>query len=195
MRVEPTVLEGHRVLLEPMTEGHADALVVAGCGFGLSRYFPISLETEGDMRAWVHESVAALAAGTSLAFVTVDRATGTVVGSTSYLAIERQHRRLEIGSTWVTPDHQRTFVNTEAKYLQLSHCFEVLGCNRVELKTDERNAASRAAIARIGATEEGTFRAHMVMPDGHLRNTVWFSILAAEWPATKARLLNRLRPE
>jgi RimJ/RimL family protein N-acetyltransferase len=92
----------------------------------------------------------------------------------------------------VSPAHQRTVVNTEAKYLQLAHCFEVVGCNRVELKTDERNERSRAAIARIGGREEGTFRAHMVMSDGHLRNTVWFSILAPEWPDVKARLRERL---
>jgi RimJ/RimL family protein N-acetyltransferase len=192
MQVEATVLEGRHVRLEPMTEGHADGLVAAGCGLGLSRYFSISLEAEDEMRTWVAESVEAAAQGSILPFVTVDRASGAVVGTTSFLAIERRHRRLEIGSTWIRPSHQRTVVNTEAKYLQLAHCFERLGCNRVELKTDERNEASRAAIARLGAREEGTFRAHVVMPDGHLRNTVWFSIVAPEWPGVKARLLERL---
>ncbi len=101
-----------------------------------------------------------------LPFTTIDRTTGRIVGSTSYLAIEPAHKRLEIGGTWITPSHQRSAVNTEAKLLQLTHCFEVLGCNRVEFKTDSRNEKSRTALARIGAVEEGAFRAHMVMPDG-----------------------------
>ena len=137
-------------------------------------------------------SLAGLAKGTVLPFTTIDRKTGRIVGSTSYLAIEPAHKRLEIGGTWITPSHQRSPVNTEAKLLQLSHCFEVLGCNRVEFKTDSRNAKSRAALARIGAVEEGTFRAHMVMPDGALRTSVYFSVIASEWPGVKARLLQKL---
>jgi RimJ/RimL family protein N-acetyltransferase len=140
------------------------------------------------MRAFVSSSIAGLARGTVLPFATIDRASGRIVGSTSYLAIEPAHRRLEIGATWITPTSQRSPVNTEAKLLQLTHCFEVLGCNRVEFKTDARNARSRRALARIGATEEGTFRAHMVMPDGALRDSVWFSVIAPEWPAVKQRL-------
>jgi N-acetyltransferase len=150
------------------------------------------METAEGMRAFVAYSLAGLAKGTALPFTTIERHSGRIVGSTSYLAIEPAHKRLEIGATWVTPSHQRTAVNTEAKLLQLGHCFEVLGCNRVEFKTDARNDRSRAALARIGAVEEGTFRAHMVMPDAALRSSVYFSVIASEWPAVKERLVRRL---
>jgi RimJ/RimL family protein N-acetyltransferase len=143
------------------------------------------------MRAFVTNSSAGLAAGSILPFATIDQMSGRIVGSTCYLAIEPAHKRLEIGGTWITPSHKRSPVNTEAKLLQLTHCFEVLGCNRVEFKTDARNAESRAALARIGAVEEGTFRAHMVMPDGQLRSSVYFSVIASEWPEVKARLVQR----
>jgi RimJ/RimL family protein N-acetyltransferase len=192
MQVEPVTLEGAHVRLEPMREEHADGLVAAGCGQSLFRFFPFSLETEDAMRGYVKGCIAALAAGTLMPFTTIERATGRIVGSTTYLAIERQHRRLEIGSTWITPSHQRSAVNSEAKLLQLTHCFEVLGCNRVEFKTDERNLKSRAAILRIGAKEEGAFRAHMLMSDGHLRTSVYFSVIASEWPALKQALAQKL---
>ena len=193
MRVEPITLEGAHVRLEPMREAHADGLVAAGCGKGLFRFFPFSLETEDAMRAYVSACSAASPAGGMLPFVTIARATQRIVGATSFLAIEPAHERLEIGATWITPDAQRSAVNTEAKLLQLTHCFERLGCNRVEFKTDERNERSRAALARLGAKEEGRFRAHMVMPDGALRTSVWFSVIASEWPEVKRSLAARLR--
>ena len=195
MQIGPVTLEGEHVRLESLRPEHADGLVAAGTSRGLFRFYPFSLDTPEAMRAWVANAVAGLAKGTVLPFATIDRKTGQIVGSTSYLAIEPAHRRLEIGSTWITPSHQRSAVNTEAKLLQLSHCFEVLGCNRVEFKTDSRNAKSRAALLRIGAVEEGAFRAHMVMPDGALRTSVYFSVIASEWPAVKARLAEKLRPE
>jgi RimJ/RimL family protein N-acetyltransferase len=195
MQIGPITLEGRYVRLESMSAVHADGLVAAGTGYGLFRFFPFSLETEEAMRAFVVHSLAGLEKGTILPFTTIDRETGRIVGSTSYLAIEPAHKRLEIGATWITPSHQRSAVNTEAKLLQLGHCFEVLACNRVEFKTDARNARSRAALLRIGAVEEGAFRAHMVMPDGALRTSVYFSVIASEWPAVKARLVEKLGPE
>jgi RimJ/RimL family protein N-acetyltransferase len=110
------------------------------------------------------------------------------VGSSGFHETDWHHRRTEIGATWVTPARQRTAINTEAKYLMLRHAFEDRGLLRVEFKTDSLNTKSRAALARIGATEEGTFRNHMVMPDGRSRHSVYFSIIAAEWPAVKERL-------
>ena len=121
-------------------------------------------------------------------FVTVARTIAQVVGSTSDLTIDCQHQRVEIGGTWVTPAWQRSAINTEAKYLQLRHAFETLGCIRVEFKTDALNTKSRQALARIGATEEGTFRNHMIMPDGRIRHSVYFSITHDEWPRVKAHL-------
>jgi RimJ/RimL family protein N-acetyltransferase len=118
----------------------------------------------------------------------VDRASGLSIGSSSYFAADAAHRRLEIGGTWVTPSRQRTAVNTEAKYLMLRHAFEALGCLRVEFKTDRLNETSRRALERIGAVEEGVFRNHMVMPDGRIRDSVYYSIIEREWPAVKAKL-------
>jgi RimJ/RimL family protein N-acetyltransferase len=193
MQVRPVTLEGARVRLEPMREAHADGLVAAGCGRGLFRFFPFSLESEDAMRAYVSACSAAGPESGMLPFVTIERASQRIVGATSFLAIEPAHKRLEIGATWITPELQRSAVNTEAKLLQLTHCFERLGCTRVEFKTDERNERSRAALARIGAKEEGRFRAHMVMPDGHLRTSVWFSVIASEWPGVKQQLAAKLR--
>jgi RimJ/RimL family protein N-acetyltransferase len=192
MQIGPVTLEGSHVRLESMRAEHADGLVAAGAGHGLFRFFPFPLESPEEIRAFVADSIAALAKGTRLPFTTIDRKTGRIVGSSSYLAIEPAHKRLEIGSTWITPSHQRSPVNTEAKLLQLTHCFEVLGCNRVEFKTDARNAKSRAALLRIGAIEEGAFRAHMVMPDGALRTSIYFSVIASEWPGVKKRLAEKL---
>ena len=111
-----------------------------------------------------------------------------MVGSTSYLNPDPANRRVEIGWTWLTPAAQRTGINTEAKYLLLEHAFEHLDCIRVEFKTDARNARSRVALERIGATEEGTLRHHMIMPDGHLRDSTYFSIVRTEWPEVRAHL-------
>ncbi len=122
----------------------------------------------------------------------MDRASGAVAGSTRFGNVAPEHRRVEIGWTFVGYPWQRTSVNTAAKLLLLTHAFERLGCVRVELKTDARNTVSRAAILRLGATEEGILRHHIVCADGHLRDTVYFSILAAEWPAVKAKLTARL---
>jgi RimJ/RimL family protein N-acetyltransferase len=121
-------------------------------------------------------------------FVTIARAIDQPVGSTSYLNIDLRHRRVEIGGTWITPAWQRSAINTEAKYLQLRHAFETLSCMRVEFKTDSLNTKSRQAIARLGATEEGIFRNHMVMPGGRIRHSVYFSIINDEWPQIKAHL-------
>jgi len=126
--------------------------------------------------------------GTALPFATIEKATGTIVGSTRYMNIDVAHKRVEIGSTWIAPPWQRTAINTEAKYLMMRHAFETLGCNRVELKTDTLNMKSRNAILRIGAKQEGILRSHMVTWSGRLRDTVYFSVIAPEWPEVKANL-------
>ena len=127
-------------------------------------------------------------AGTALPFATLDAATGEVIGSTRFGNIDLSNRRAEIGWTWLRRDRQRTACNTEAKYLMLRHAFDVLGCIRVELKTDALNQQSRAAILRIGAVEEGILRAHMITASGRLRDSVYYSILDREWPAVRERL-------
>ena len=125
-------------------------------------------------------------------WATMDARTGRAIGSTRYGDIAPEHGRVEIGWTWIAPSHQRTAVNTEAKLLQLAYAFDKLGATRVALKTDGRNLRSQAAIERLGAVREGTLRRHIRLPDGFIRDTVYFSILAEEWPAVRARLEERL---
>ena len=132
------------------------------------------------------------AQGLTVPFVTLEKNTGRIIGSTRFMNIDVANRRVEIGSTWIIPEFQRTAVNTEAKYLMLRHAFETWGCLRVELKTDGLNARSRKAILRIGAKEEGTLRKHVLCWNGRARDTVYYSIVDADWPAVKARLERRL---
>jgi RimJ/RimL family protein N-acetyltransferase len=127
-------------------------------------------------------------AGTEHPWVTVDRASGRPIGSSRYLNIALDHRRVEIGWTWVAPAWQRRGANREAKLLMLEHAFERLGCRRVEFKTDSNNEKSRAALLGIGATFEGIFRKHMVMPGGGVRHSAYYSVIDDEWPAVKAAL-------
>jgi RimJ/RimL family protein N-acetyltransferase len=188
MEIKPVTLEGKHVRLESMRLEHVAALWRVGAYEEIWRYMPYTIRSEDDMRSFIEAELRKQQAGLTLRFATIAKPSQQPVGSTSYLNIDRQHRRLEIGGTWITPSWQRSAVNTEAKYLQLSHAFETLGCIRVEFKTDSLNIKSRQALARIGAVEEGTFRNHMVMPDGRLRHSVYFSIIDSEWPAVKAHL-------
>ena len=192
MTLTPVTLAGSHVRLEPLSLDHLDALAAVGLDPDLWRLSPLQLDTRDDMRAYIEEALDEQARGVSLPFATVDLASSTVVGSTRFGNIAPAHKRLEIGWTWVAPPWQRTAVNTEAKLLMLRHAFETLGCQRVELKTDLRNVRSQNAMRRIGATEEGTLRKHMVTASGHIRDTVYFSILDDEWPAVEARLTTLL---
>lgn len=182
------ILEGRVVRLEPMTIDHVDALCRVGLDPSLWALTTARVETRDDMQRYVELALAEQAAGTALPFVTKVRASGEVIGSTRFANIVHEHARAEIGWTWITPRRQRTAVNTEAKYLMLRHAFERMECRRVELKTNALNARSRAAMLRIGATEEGTLRRHMINADGSPRDSVYFSVIAEEWPAVRARL-------
>ena len=155
---------------------------------GVRGKLPFRVGSEEEASQLIAFSSAAAAQGGMLSFAQVLRASGEIMGSTSYLAVEPAHRRLEIGATWLHPRHQRTGANTEAKLLLLRHAFEALGCERVEFKTDAENKASRAALARIGAHEEGTLRSHMSRLDGSRRDSVYFSVIAPEWPRVRAHL-------
>jgi RimJ/RimL family protein N-acetyltransferase len=192
MHVQPITLHGHHVRLEPLTPAHLDALVDIGLEEELWRWTVSQIRNRDHMRAYMEEAFAAQAQGTALPFVSIEQSSNRVAGSTRFANIDREHRRAEIGWTWVASPWQRTAINTEAKYLMLCHAFETWGCIRVELKTDALNARSRAAILRIGAAEEGTFRNHMITESGRFRDTVYFSILDREWPEVKRRLEERL---
>jgi N-acetyltransferase len=187
--VEPVVLEGSRVRLEPLRPAHLDDLRLVAFDEPIWRWTIMGPQDEAGLRRWFETALANAEAGIERPFATIDRASGRAVGSTRYLSIVPEHRRLEIGWTWIATALQRTGANREAKLLQLGHAFERLGANRVEFKTHARNEPSRTALAGIGAQFEGVFRNHMIMPDGSLRDSAYFSVTAAEWPAVKARLV------
>jgi N-acetyltransferase len=188
MLVEPTTLRGRIVRLDPMKHEHAGPLSHVGLEPSLWRWIPHPVATADDMRSYVATALDEQRRGVSVPFVIIDQISGQVIGSTRYANIEPMHRRLEIGWTWITPAHQRTAANTEAKLLLLTHAFETLGAHRVELKTDALNDRSREAILRIGAVEEGTFRKHMIASTGRVRDTVYYSVIDSEWPKIKANL-------
>ena len=189
MEFKPVVLEGRHVRLEPLDLArHWDGLRAIGLAPELWRFTAAKVKTEADLRSYLEKAVDEQARGVSLPFVHVHRASGRVAGSTRFGNITREHRRVEIGWTWLGLDYQRTVLNTETKYLMLRHAFEVEGCMRVELKTSSTNSKSQAAMRRLGLVEEGTFRKWMFNEDGTPRDTVWFSCTDDEWPAMKARL-------
>ena len=192
--VEPVVLEGDRVRLEPLGRDHLDGLVAVGLDPAIWRWTLARPIDRAGMTDWLEAALTNATTGTELPFATIEQPTGRLIGATRYLAIVPEHRRLEIGWTWIAPAWQRSGANREAKLLQLEHAFEHLGANRVEFKTDSRNEASRAALLGIGATFEGIFRDHMIMPEGDLRHSAWYSIVRSEWPDLKANLTAGLRP-
>ncbi len=187
--LSPVILNGRHVRLEPIAPVHEDALGRNGADLEIWRWMPVLRpDPRESVRVWCDIVKPMHARGEMVAFAIVDLARGEAVGGTSLFDYSEAHRRVEIGYTWLAKAAWRTAVNTEAKLLLLTHAFEVLGLNRVQLKTDARNLRSQAAIARLGAQREGVLRQHMVMPDGWVRDSVMFSIVAAEWPAAKARL-------
>ncbi|QHZ56439.1 GNAT family N-acetyltransferase [Brevibacillus sp. NSP2.1] len=186
--IEPVTLEGKRVRLEPLLPAHVDGIFAAGAFPPIWSYMSVEIQTREDAQAFIEQALKNEAEQTELPFAIVNRADGQVIGSTRFLAISRKDRGLEIGFTWLTPAVWKTAVNTECKWLLLRHCFEELGCIRVQLKTDARNLNSQRAIARIGGIREGVLRNHMVMRDGYIRDSVYFSILDREWPEVKQRL-------
>jgi len=192
MLVEPVVLAGRLVRLEPLALSHLDELCEAGLGTNAFRWFTDPIETPEQMRRYVQWAVAVTSDGTQVCFATIDQATGRAVGSTHFLNIEPVHHRLEIGYTWLSPSVHGRGYNSEAKLLQIQHAFERLGANRVEWKTDALNERSRGALLGIGATFEGIFRSHVIVADGRLRDSAYYSVIREEWPQMKERLEARL---
>jgi RimJ/RimL family protein N-acetyltransferase len=186
----PLTLEGSVVRLEPIRLDHAELFwnVAKDSVDEIFQWIPYRMKSQEDFQQAVEKALAEQEHGESVAFATVERISGEVIGSTRFMNIDRINRRVEIGSTWIVPAWQRTAVNTEAKYLMLRHAFEVWKCIRVELKTDALNQKSRNAILRIGAKEEGTLRRHVITWTGRVRDSVYFSILDNEWPEAKAKL-------
>ncbi|MDQ3803611.1 MAG: GNAT family N-acetyltransferase [Acidobacteriota bacterium] len=187
MDIRPVTLEGRYVRLEPLTRQHAAAFCEAGREWNL---------TPEKVRDGIESALRQQASGSALPFATVERSSGRVVGGTRFLNITPEHRRLEIGSTWIAGPWRRTAINTEAKFLMLEHAFERLGCIRVGFMADALNETSRKAISRLGAREEGTFRSYIVRADGQIHDAVFYSIIESEWPSAKARLQGMMaRPD
>jgi len=201
MKVQPLTLKGSLLRLEPLSLNHLPGLCAVGLDPELWQWVPSQVRSEADMRAYVETALDEQARGVSLPFAIVLNGDGgdhdgegaRVIGCTRFGNISPRDHRLEIGWTWLGRDWQRSGANTEAKTLLLTHAFESLGAWRVELKTDALNAKSRAAIARIGAQQEGILRRHTLTDTGRVRDTVYFSVLDHEWPAVKAGLLARRR--
>jgi N-acetyltransferase len=186
---KPVVLQGHRVRLEPLDHVHAEGILAAAGDSEIWRYMAVSLTNPGAVAAWIDEAHEASAKGTDAVFAIIDQATNRVIGSTRYLDIRPAHRGLEIGWTWLAKDQWRTGVNTECKFLLLRHAFETLDAIRVQLKTHRLNFRSRRAIERIGAQFEGILRNAVILADGTYRDSAYYSITDAEWPAVRRHLL------
>jgi RimJ/RimL family protein N-acetyltransferase len=188
LEIAPVTLTGRFVRLEPLTRDHVDALARFASEPSIWTWMPTPATDRASLAAWVDEALAGEQAGTMQPFATILIASNEVVGSTRFLNIAARDGRLEIGATWIAVPHQRSAVNTEAKYLMLKHAFETLGATRVELKTHAKNEKSRRAIERIGGVFEGIHRKHMLHQDGSRRDTAWYSIVDEEWPGVKERL-------
>ncbi len=194
MNIHPVTLTGQEVRLEPLSLAHVADLCQVGLDENIWRLMVYDLiRTEEQMQDWVKNVLRNQAEGTDLPFAVIHLASGRAIGATRYMDIRPQHRGLEIGGTWYGVAYQRTAVNTECKYLLLKYAFEVLGVIRVQFKTDLRNEPSQRALERIGAVKEGTLRNHMILADGYIRHSVYYSIIIPEWPSVKAHLEELMR--
>jgi RimJ/RimL family protein N-acetyltransferase len=191
--VGPVTLEGRIVRMEPLSLDHVPRLAEVALDPAIWRWTIARPRSEADLRDWAETAIRNREAGTEYPFATIEASTGRPIGSSRYMNIVLEHRRLEIGWTWLAPAWQRSGANREAKLLMLTHAFDVLGCRRVEFKTDSNNEPSRTALLGIGATFEGIFRKHIVMPNDGVRHSAWYSVIDDEWPAVRARLEEGLR--
>lgn len=189
--IQPT-LSGQIVELQPLQQKHAQALLDAAADGELWSMKLTVVPGPDTVGGYIATALAGRESGSVMPFVIVRRDTGKIVGSTRFWKIDQANRKLEIGHTWLSRSVQRSGVNTEAKYLLLHYAFETLNCVRVQFTTDELNDASRAAILRIGAKQEGIVRHERIMPDGRKRNSVRFSIIDEEWGEVKAMLEAKL---
>ncbi|TWT25817.1 GNAT family N-acetyltransferase [Planomicrobium sp. CPCC 101110] len=192
MKIIPVKLAGERVILLPMEIHHVRDLFNAGNSADIWAYMPMKVESIEDMKRLVEKALQAKEQGTEFPFVIFDKILGKIVGSTRFLDISVHDKSLEVGWTWLSPVVWKTQVNTECKYLLLKHCFEALRAIRVQIKTDGRNIRSQQAIERLGAVKEGVLRQHRILPDGFVRDSVYYSILDGEWPKVRDRLESML---
>ncbi|MFH9575365.1 GNAT family N-acetyltransferase [Streptomyces sp. NPDC017230] len=187
-------LEDEHVLLRPLTEQDREALHAVALDPDIWRYFVSRVDSDEDYHAFFDAALADHVAGRRVVFLVVDRTTGRAAGSMSFGNLAEADRRLEIGWSWLGRDFRGKGINRRAKFLLLRHAMEVLGAERVEFKTDILNERARRALRKIGAVEEGTLRSFNLMPGGRRRDAVYYSVLRAEWPGVKERLLTGSEP-
>jgi N-acetyltransferase len=195
LHIEPVTLSTDRLTLRPLSLADVPALGKAASDGELWEKKTTTVPQPEGFETYVQKALELQEAGLALPFATVVNDGNRVIGSTRFMNIDAAHHRVEIGTTWIAKSWQRTFVNTHAKYLMLRHAFEQLGCNAVELRTHRLNDQSRAAIERLGAKLDGILRQHMIMPDGHIRDTAVYSIVQDEWPEVKAKLERKMASE
>jgi RimJ/RimL family protein N-acetyltransferase len=192
MKQKTPVLDGTKIRLEPLTLAHLPALEQVAFDPRIWRYMNFVVKTPQDLRAWAEAALKLEDAGTGMPWVTVLKAENKVIGSSRYIDLDLTHRTVEIGHTWLSPQFHGAEVNPEAKLIQLTYAFETLNLRRVALKTHHENLQSQAAMRKLGAQYEGTFRNHYLLPDGSQRHSVWFSIIQEDWPQVKWQLEKRL---
>jgi len=195
MIIVPLSLEGSSIRLVPLSLTHLDNLCVIGLEPQLWRATTIHIQTKADMERYVRTALDAQSGGTALPFAIVERASGVIVGTTRFHSMVPEHKRLEIGFTWIASPWQRTFVNTEAKFLMLQHAFEAWECIRVEFRADAENEQSCRALLRIGARQEGILRSYRVSPLRGIRDLAVFSIIASEWSQVRLMLEEKLKKQ
>ena len=194
MKIEPVVLTGSQVRLAPLSRDHVAELAIAGSQPGIWTYMRYGIiDSSQKMLALVDYLLNLQDRGLDQPFTVIHLPSGKAIGMTRYIGVDPANRSVEIGGTWYGIEYQRTGVNTEAKFLLLQYAFETLDCIRVQFKADLRNERSQHAIERIGAVREGVLRNHMILPDGTIRSSVYYSILSTEWPAVKQRLAGMIR--
>lgn len=190
---EPMTLSTDKVLLCPLSLEHVDDFYEAGSFPDIWRWsLPDKCTSKAVTKAWIEYSQSMMDKREHIAFAIIDKISGKFVGSTRYCSINFEDKSIEIGFTFITPQYQRSYINTHAKYCLLKHAFEVLGAIRVEFKTHENNEKSRNAITRLGATFEGILRKQRILSDGSERNTAIFSVIDDEWGAVKAHLTEQM---
>jgi RimJ/RimL family protein N-acetyltransferase len=186
---QPVALENNHVSLKPLSLDHAEAFLDIGQNEDIWTYLaPAPFKVLEDAQSWIRSMLARSEDNGDVTFSVFDKSSRKLAGSSSYIDVRTAHGGLEIGFTWYGKEFQRTHVNTATKLALFTHAFETLGANRVQLQTDARNHKSQSAIARIGATQEGVLRKHKVYPDGYVRDSVMFSVIAQEWPQVKGQL-------
>lgn len=192
--MENIVLVNDVVTLRTMTLTDIDAIFEAGNFSEIWTHLAITIQSREDAKHFVEQSLLNQQLGKEHPFVIIDNQTKRIIGGTKLMDLDLTHMRISLGFSWLTPAYWRSPINSNCKYLLMQYCFEVLQLNRVQIQADERNMRSRNAIARIGATQEGIFRDHMIRKDGTPRNTVIFSVIRPEWPMVKMHMEHLIIP-